>query len=413
MFFGLGHPGRQMLGMSAKSKLMNSASLSLDFMTPGVLDPRITFTRASTATFFDSAGMMQTAATNAPRWDYDPSTLQLKGLLLEEARTNSTLQSGNLGIAPWTPAAITVALPVVTSNQVVAPDGTMSGARIVYPEVIGAGTVSYVRQPITPAAAVYAFSMYLRGAIGGEQLYIMCVDGGQQYNRQAVTLTTSWQRYVMVTNTLLNTSINFGVGVDLRDAGQTTKPAQTIYAWGVQLEQGTFPTSYIPTTGSAVTRSADACSVQSADMSPWFAPPGGTWFAEFTQNVVRTISNTSPRVIGIRNATAITPLWVTGATNVLATYDGSQAQVGNSIIAGAISRSASNWAPSNGRVCLNGGAIGAAGTMVTGFGTLATAGISILGGNPGTVNETMNGYARRVVYWSRVLTDAEMQSITA
>jgi hypothetical protein len=40
----------------------------------------ITFTRASTGTFFDSAGVLTSAAVDAPRLDYDPSTLVAQGL---------------------------------------------------------------------------------------------------------------------------------------------------------------------------------------------------------------------------------------------------------------------------------------------------------------------------------------------
>ena len=63
-------------------------TLDLSFMTPGSLPSGVAFTRASTATYFDATGTLQTAAINAPRWDYDPVTLVLNGLLIEEARTN-------------------------------------------------------------------------------------------------------------------------------------------------------------------------------------------------------------------------------------------------------------------------------------------------------------------------------------
>lgn len=67
------------------------AALGLNLLS-GTLDPRITFTRASTGTYFNSAGVMQTAAVDAPRFDYDPVTLAAKGLLIEGARTNARLQ---------------------------------------------------------------------------------------------------------------------------------------------------------------------------------------------------------------------------------------------------------------------------------------------------------------------------------
>ena len=71
-------------------------TLDLGFLTPGSLPAGLTFTRTTTATYFDSAGVMQTAAANAPRWDYDPITLVLRGLLIEDQRTNLFLNSATL-----------------------------------------------------------------------------------------------------------------------------------------------------------------------------------------------------------------------------------------------------------------------------------------------------------------------------
>jgi len=63
-------------------------SLVLDFARSQTVDPRITFTRASSATYFNSLGVLTTAANNVPRIDYDPVTGSCNGLLIEEARTN-------------------------------------------------------------------------------------------------------------------------------------------------------------------------------------------------------------------------------------------------------------------------------------------------------------------------------------
>jgi hypothetical protein len=68
-------------------------SLVLDFLTTTSLDSRITFTRSTTATFIGSNGLIQSAAINAPRFDYDPVTLAPKGLLIEEQRINLLLNS--------------------------------------------------------------------------------------------------------------------------------------------------------------------------------------------------------------------------------------------------------------------------------------------------------------------------------
>lgn len=67
--------------------------LNLNFAASKTLDPRTTFARASTGTYFDANGVMQTAAIDAPRFDTDPVTRESLGLLVEEPRTNLLLNS--------------------------------------------------------------------------------------------------------------------------------------------------------------------------------------------------------------------------------------------------------------------------------------------------------------------------------
>src|SRR4029078_9246209 len=74
-------------------------SFDVDFVGSGSIGAGGVFTRASTGTYYDSAGVLRSAAINTPRFDYDPVTLQLKGLLLEDARTNGLLTSGDAGNA--------------------------------------------------------------------------------------------------------------------------------------------------------------------------------------------------------------------------------------------------------------------------------------------------------------------------
>ena len=49
-------------------------SLKLDFANARALDPRITFTRASVATYVGKDGLIKTAGVNEPRFDHDPTT---------------------------------------------------------------------------------------------------------------------------------------------------------------------------------------------------------------------------------------------------------------------------------------------------------------------------------------------------
>ena len=308
------------------------ATLDLSFMTPGTLDPRITFTRASTATYTDFNGVTQTAAVNAPRWDYTGGSL--KGLLIEEARTNVLLNSAALSTQGVAVTAQAYTLSFYGTGTITT-SGAATGA------LVGTGAGQRVSQTFTPTAG---------------------------------TLTCT------VTGSVLN----------------------------AQLEAGSFVTSAIVTTAAAVTRAYDSCFIPSANMSPWFGSPGGSWFAEFINNV--STGTTSPRVIGIHDGSGITPLWVNTSAE-MCTYDGSSIETINTRAIGVILKGASNWTPGTGKVCLNGSALGV-GSMTTGFATLATAGVGIMGGNPGVVNESMTGYIRRASYWPRVLSDAEMQQVT-
>ena len=67
-----------------------------DFTT-GVLDERVTFTRATgasnTATYTNSVGYIVAAANNQPRFDHSPTTLACNGLLIEESRANFIINS--------------------------------------------------------------------------------------------------------------------------------------------------------------------------------------------------------------------------------------------------------------------------------------------------------------------------------
>ncbi len=98
---------------------IGGAALYLDFTATTTLDPRITFARSSTATFTGSNGLIQTAAINAPRFDYDPVTLASKGLLIEEQRTNLLLNTSVLGTQGVTVAAVAHTLSFYGTGTVV------------------------------------------------------------------------------------------------------------------------------------------------------------------------------------------------------------------------------------------------------------------------------------------------------
>jgi hypothetical protein len=138
------------------------ATADLLFMTPGTLPPNVVFTRASTATYFDASGALQTAATNAPRWDYDPLTLALRGMLKESARTNLLLNSAVLGTQSATVTAAATTLSFYGTGTV-----TMSGAFV--GTLVGAGAFPQ-RASVTFTPTAGTLTLTVTGSVLNAQL---------------------------------------------------------------------------------------------------------------------------------------------------------------------------------------------------------------------------------------------------
>ncbi len=389
-------------------------SLDMSFMTPGAMPSGVTFTRASTAKYFDVSGTMQTAAANAPRWDYNPTSHALNGLLIEEARTNLLLYSGDLSNAgAWTVAGITSVAPTVTANQTAAPDGTVTAARLVFPAVSAAGGASIDFQQPTMTAVPYTFSVYLKGNAGGEQLYLIAENGTASvfYNLR-VTLTTAWQRFTLTTPALTAAAWIFAIGADRRDGTQTSIAAQTIFAWGAQVEAGAFATSYIGTTSAAVQRAADLASM-----------PTGVWFNAATMSVVAdaTVAGASTSsgfgvLYAVSDGTANNrlqqgfpppPPYIAGSVltsggvngvvlpETVAVAVNTPFKFGATLRAGAFSSSLNGAVPYSSTA----GIVLPVGVNVLSIGNLAS----------GFVH---NGTLRRLRYWPRALAAAELQQAT-
>jgi hypothetical protein len=269
--------------------------LGLVDFRPGVLDPRITFTRASTGTYFDAAGVMQTAAINAPRFDHHPATLKRLGLLVEPQRTNLLLRSQEFDNAAWNKSDSTV-----TANAVVAPDGTISADKLVE---AASTAVHYVNRTGTlTASTTYALSVYakaaersrvqLAGSAGSWSATLTAtfdlaagtVVSSSWVAASIVSVGNGWYRCTVVGTTNAAPASSQHTQIVLIQSGTTQSylgdGTSGLYVWGAQLEAGAWPSSYIPTTTATVTRSADVCTGTPSDFGVIDAE--GTMYAEYS-----------------------------------------------------------------------------------------------------------------------------------
>jgi len=132
-------------------------SLNLDFANSQAVDSRITFTRASAATVSNAQGVLQIVRDNKPRIDFDSSTGECRGLLIEEQRTNLIVYSNDPDYSSWTLSGARIA-----KNVAVAPDGTMSADKIV--EDTGSSTHGHYQALSVSSSTLYTWSAYFKAA---------------------------------------------------------------------------------------------------------------------------------------------------------------------------------------------------------------------------------------------------------
>jgi hypothetical protein len=254
-------------------------TLNLDFAKTKALDPRVTFTRASTGTFVGSNGLIQTAASGAARFDHNPATGESLGLLVEESRTNVVTNSTN---PTWSYLnGGTGVVPVVTAVSDAAPDGTTNSVqRFQFDRGAGNTSGDYSLSFIgsTVASALYSDTLWLKSNDANSYTAILYDPNG--IIGEEIVVTPTWQRFALDGSTnyknsnhtaTTNPLILFGLRNDpaggIYAIGNTNSQTADILAWGAQIEAGAFPTSYIPTSGSTVTRAADVATLANTGSS--------------------------------------------------------------------------------------------------------------------------------------------------
>jgi hypothetical protein len=250
-------------------------SLTLDFQKSKQLDPRIAFSRASSATYVEG-GVVKYADEHQARFEDE-------GLLIEESRTNLLTYSEQFD--QWSLQANTA----VTTNAIQAPDGSMTADLIT-----GLNNNSgVILNSSTSNTTTYTVSIYVKAGDDTTGNLRVGISGNYveiQFNLSAETFTLSDNG----TSTALSGDLQligngwYRVNVVGSAIGTTSSNVLTngrLYMWGAQLEPGSSHTSLIPTSGSASTRALDIARITGDNFSSWFNKSEGTMLVSMSDGV--------------------------------------------------------------------------------------------------------------------------------
>ena len=267
---GLEAPSQSTIAVTDSSFPTVRPTLNLDFAGSEVVDSRITFTRASAATYYGADGKLKYAVQNEPRIEYDPATGECKGLLIEEQRTNLLTYSPSM-LTGWTYFS-----PMVNNgySTIVAPNGSQTATALystnggsVYQDTTASGTGTYTgsfyfNTASTCTAAV--LTMFFLGnttqsvSVGLNLSTGSAAAPGSSGGATLVGYTINyvgngWYRVSLTgTGTIsANTTVRFQLY-------NNVATVCTLVMWGAQLEVGSFPTSYIPSTTTFTSRASSA-----------------------------------------------------------------------------------------------------------------------------------------------------------
>jgi hypothetical protein len=211
----------------------------------GSVGGSLTLTRSGNGTFIGSNGLVQTASANVARFNYDPVSLVLQGLLFEGQKVNLMRQSEAFNLTPWTANGL-------TANAAVGPDGnqtvdTASWTSAYFGFFNESSSSWFTGGPIVPPFSI-----------------------GSNWSRATVSFTTpstcTQMRVVVLrdnvagTNQVVQGSISVTASTAYTFSAWYRSIGSIPACWGTQIELGSL-SSYVPTTTAATTRFADAASM--------------------------------------------------------------------------------------------------------------------------------------------------------
>jgi hypothetical protein len=398
----------------------------------------ITFTRASTGTYLDSDGLLKTATTNTPRIEYDANGNR-KGLLIEEARTNLYTNSGDMDGTGW------VGFRTTYSAGDTSPDGSqlfllgeasetnINGSSVAEQ---GRGVSSGTHTMSVFAKAGPDDTGFLSLRPSDSASFIDAVSAWFNLQTGVVSAVATEGGSTNVT-TPVATIQDFGGGVYrcsltftvvspitvvprhyLTDSSgsRLVTVGKQVQLWGAQFEAGSFPTSYISTSGAAASRAADVASIPTSAFG--YNADKGTVVVDFETQYGTPVG--FPRIWEIGGATS-------GVDRVYGFISAANSQIRCGVLANGVTAAdfsvKTDPTPASGKLAFAfadadfSGVIDGGSPVTDTSGSFTTPSIPRntlkIGGPSGSAASNMGGHIKSIQYYPRRLTNSQLQRLTS
>ena len=370
----------------------------------------ITFSRlqaqntTSGSSYLGSDGLLKFAAEDEPRIEYG-SDGSLKGLLIEEQRANLITYSEDFSHSSWANDTVNMS---VTPDYANSPSGTQSASRLEYS---GGTSNSYFQVRPSPSSgtanATLTFSIWVSGT------------GSFRLKNTHGSVIDNYSSVISASTTLTRYDFTVSNGSSVGDGTQIVGivPADDLSAfdltvWGAQLELGSFPTSYIPTSGSQSTRSPDIASIPVSAFG--YNQEAGTVVVDFDSN--GSDGADYPRIFSLTN-TAGTDLvrFLINPTNTttVAVIENSLGVALNGW-SGSISPNTSERIAVSMKKDSFTASLSGASTQTDTAGNMPAAADKLAIGTQANLgNNYLNGHIKSLSYFPRRLTNAQLQELTS
>ena len=366
---------------------------------------------------------------SAPRFDHNPTTGESLGLLVEEQRTNLMLRSEEFDDAAWTKGGSTISANAIAdpagllTADKIAEDSSNSSHRVISTAPTWAGSTAYTFSFFAKAGERSLVYGLLGTTVVTSRLLVRfdlatgvaTTSSGSPTAIAAVHFGNGWYRCSITFTSIASPTGGVVLGIWNETEVYAGSDGSGLHIWGAQLEAGSFPTSYIPTTAATATRAADVASISGSNFSSWYRQDEGTVFGRFSTSPQEnstlfawTLYEDGNNYLGLRSSVGYSPDRVLNVCRVSnsTTFTSETDANGYEIVPVSDGRNAFAYKTDDFSTCWDGGV-----TFGSSSGALPPSPNQLtIGSLAGSSH--LSGHIRRLTYWPARLPDSTLQTIT-